>query len=116
MARRLKEQLTGGIQWIRGRARNNPLGLFVAVVFVVLFILTLWIPAWAARLGFDNKMFWDWMELLLVPLALAAAGYWLSRTQKQAELEAAEKAREKDREIAARARETDTEIALVKHH
>ncbi len=51
------------------------------------------------NLGFDKSL-WDWMELLLVPVALAVAGYLFSRFQKKTELEIAKKERAADRELA----------------
>src|SRR3712207_8332246 len=34
-----------------------------------------------ARAGFSGKSVWDWLELLIVPLVLAAAGLWFSMQQ-----------------------------------
>jgi hypothetical protein len=49
-----------------------------------------------------------WMELLLVPAALGAAGFWFARVQKQTELEIAERERTSDREIALERQQQQT--------
>ena len=64
--------------------------------------------------GVRAKTLWDWMELSLVPIVLAVAGYSFAHIQKQTELEVAEKAREEDRKIAQQERDIDREIALEK--
>lgn len=68
--------------------------------FLLFFAWVIWQTAQAGNMGLRNKTFWDWMELLIVPAALAAAGLWFSFVQKQTELEIAERAREVEREIA----------------
>jgi hypothetical protein len=53
------------------------------------------------------KTLWDWMQLLLVPVALAMAGLWYTGHQGQIQHETAERGREQDLEIAQdRARES----------
>ncbi len=63
------------------------------------------------NVGLADKTLWDWMELLIVPAALAGAGLWFSHTQKTTELEIAEANRQEDRDIAKQARENEQEIA-----
>jgi hypothetical protein len=50
-------------------------------------------PGW---IGVADKRFWDYLDLLIVPAALAIGVYWLNRAQRQRELEAedAQQARE----------------------
>jgi uncharacterized protein YjbI with pentapeptide repeats len=98
--KRLKQQIVSVWGWVRNQALNNPLGTLIVFAFIVWAGYTLWITHSANRLGFDERELWDWMKLLLVPAALAAAGFWFSKVQKDTELEIAEKERETDREIA----------------
>ena len=72
----------------------------LTLILLLLFARILLKTYQANNFGFASRTFWDWMELLIVPLALAAAGFWFTYVQKQTELEIAEKARETDREIA----------------
>jgi uncharacterized protein YjbI with pentapeptide repeats len=41
-------------------------------------------PGW---IGVANKEVWDWLELLIVPVALAVGVYWLNQAQRKRELE-----------------------------
>ena len=54
---------------------------------------------------------WDWLGLLIVPLAVAAGAAFISYVQKRTELDIANKARQEDRRNAEQAREKDREIA-----
>jgi uncharacterized protein YjbI with pentapeptide repeats len=40
-------------------------------------------PGLWARTGFRGKSAWDWLELLIVPVVLATAGFWFSVQQDQ---------------------------------
>lgn len=116
-----KREMDLTTQWIRKVAR--PALYTLGLLLIMLLGWILWNTYQSDNLGFASKTLWDWMELLLIPLVLAVAGFWFAHSQKQAELEIAEKAREEDRklaeqarwldrEIADRERETDREIAL----
>ncbi len=59
--------------------------------------------------GFGPKTLWDWLDLLIVPVALGVLGYLYNRTEKQAEREQAEKRAQTEREIA---RDDQREAAL----
>jgi hypothetical protein len=50
---------------------------------------------------------WEWLDLLIVPLAVAAGAALISTVQKRTELDIAEKARQEDRRNAEKAREKD---------
>ena len=54
---------------------------------------------------------WEWLDLLIVPLAVAAGAALISTVQKRTELDIAEKARQEDRRNAEKARDKDREIA-----
>ncbi|MEM9774077.1 MAG: pentapeptide repeat-containing protein [Chloroflexota bacterium] len=64
----------------------------------------------ANNLGF-NKTLWDWMDLLIIPFALAVFGFWTNFVQNKRDREIAAQVRETDREIAEKEREADREIA-----
>jgi uncharacterized protein YjbI with pentapeptide repeats len=53
-------------------------------------------------IGVANKRFWDYLELLIVPAALAIGVYWLNRRQTDREHKAAAE-REREREAAEEA-------------
>jgi uncharacterized protein YjbI with pentapeptide repeats len=57
------------------------------IVGLVIFLGWLtWETYQSGNLGFADKSYWAWMELLLVPAALGAAGIWFGRVQNQTEL------------------------------
>jgi uncharacterized protein YjbI with pentapeptide repeats len=53
-------------------------------------------PGWV---GVSDKKFWDYLELLIVPAALALGVYWLNRAQRESEREAEEARRERELEV-----------------
>ncbi|MEM8859529.1 MAG: pentapeptide repeat-containing protein [Chloroflexota bacterium] len=61
--------------------------------------------------GFEGKTFWEWMELLIIPFALAVFGFWMNYAQNKRDRDISEEERVLDREIAEKERETDREIA-----
>lgn len=78
-------------------ASEHPWPFFLLVAAVIVFA---WILIQTIRfdnMGFAEKSFWDWVDLLLVPAALGLAGLWFSRVQKQTELEIARRERAADR-------------------
>jgi len=93
------------------RAKKNDKGqgwvvaiiaLSVAVVIaVILYYGHATRPGWV---GVSGKKFWDYLELLIVPVALAIGGYWLNRIQER-EREAEAEQRELDRVAAEDARQ-----------
>ena len=112
MGKRLIEQLKELFSSLNHFIRQNPLGFLSLLLFLGWIAYTVWVTANNARMGLASKTFWDWMELLVVPAALATAGFWFTYVQKQTELETAAKTRELEREIAEKEREIDREIAL----
>lgn len=50
--------------------------------------------------GFQTKTLWDWMELLIIPLALAIGAFFLNRSERGSEREAVDKRAKLEREIA----------------
>ncbi len=51
--------------------------------------------------GFARKTLWDWLGLLIVPVVLAIAGFWLNQIQKSREERTTEQRDKTEREIAA---------------
>ena len=104
---------------------KHPLAaLSIAAVVIFIMVVIYWAiwadssPAWTGFGAYDEetagpraKTLWDWLGLLIVPVALAVGAYLLNRSQKETELKIAKKAREEDREIARQARETEQKIA-----
>jgi uncharacterized protein YjbI with pentapeptide repeats len=63
---------------------------------------------WAAWTGFGGETLLDWLELLIIPIIIAAGAWWLDRRQKKAEREFEQARLEKDREIAREKRQDAT--------
>jgi uncharacterized protein YjbI with pentapeptide repeats len=97
-----------------------------AIVALAIMSLFLWFGYTRDWMGFNYyvdstgaqhsaKTFWDWMELLLVPLVLAIGGFLFSREERRAEREAADQRAEAERGIAdSRNRETTLQNYLDK--
>jgi hypothetical protein len=104
--KQLWEQIVGVFGWVRDR--------WLSILVVVLLIFLIWITLETARsgnLGFGGyvdakggyhrgKTYWDWMELLIIPIVLAIGAWWLNKSERENEQEIAEKNREEDRKIA----------------
>lgn len=54
----------------------------------------------AKNMGFETKTYWDWMELLIIPLFLAGGAFFLNRSEKEIERKATEDRAKLEREIA----------------
>jgi uncharacterized protein YjbI with pentapeptide repeats len=98
----------------RGQASRGPkwlavlatLALAGAVIGVIVYGY-LARPGW---IGVADKTFWDYLELLIVPAALALGVYWLNRLQSQRDREA-DAVREREREADAAQREREREAS-----
>jgi uncharacterized protein YjbI with pentapeptide repeats len=81
---------------IRNTARfihDYPWGyLFFSLLFIGL-VIVLSLSYKNDRLGFDSKDLWDWLELLIVPLALAGGALWFEWRQGKTEREIAREKR-----------------------
>jgi uncharacterized protein YjbI with pentapeptide repeats len=62
--------------------------------------------------GFTGKTLWDWLQLLIVPLMLAFAGFWFSLQQSEISALASQRQHDSDQKIAADNRQNDMRIAL----
>jgi hypothetical protein len=61
--------------------------LLLGIIGVILFYGYQARPGWV---GVADKKFWDYLELLIVPAALALGVWWLNRAQSEREREAEE--------------------------
>jgi uncharacterized protein YjbI with pentapeptide repeats len=50
--------------------------------------------------GFLKKNLWDWLQLLIIPVVLAIAGFWLSQIQKRGEERITQGQKEVEQEVA----------------
>src|SRR5260221_990524 len=50
--------------------------------------------------GFLKKNLWDWLQLLIIPVVLAIAGFWLSQIQKRREERITQGQKEVEQEVA----------------
>jgi len=87
-----QQQQSGGL-WAAGI-------FFVALVFLLI-VLGGYVQEWkwtglVVDANYRKRALWDWLELLIVPAALAIGVYWLNRrqTEREREAQAAQRARE----------------------
>jgi hypothetical protein len=59
-----------------------------------------------------EKTLWDWLQLLIIPVVLAVAGYVINVTISRGEQAATEQRVQSEREAAEKRAETEREIAL----
>jgi uncharacterized protein YjbI with pentapeptide repeats len=64
-------------------------------------------PGW---IGVSGKEFWEYLELLIVPAALAIGVYYLNRAQSEREREAEEIQQQRERRAQAAQRERELEV------
>lgn len=57
------------------------------------------VPTVKDRTYVPPKTLWDWLQLLIIPAALAAAGYWFTTQQRQRDAEAAERQHRDDADL-----------------
>jgi hypothetical protein len=100
MAKRFKQQLADVVTWFKRQLTNNPLGSLVAVALLILLAVILWQTDRRDNMGFGAKTFWDWMELLIVPIVLALGAWWFNKTERASDRRIAEERISAEREIA----------------
>ena len=71
----------------------------VFLLFCVGFVLATYRFGWSAT-GFLNKSLWDWLQLLIVPLALAVIALVFQLANTRTERQIAKKHYEQDQQIA----------------
>src|SRR5579863_5043439 len=90
----------------------------------ITFIFAAYLFDWTGT-GFKNKTFWDWLQLLIVPFALAIIAFLFNRSTTRTaqkitaqrykqDQEITEKRYEQDKQIAAQRYERDQHLALDK--
>jgi hypothetical protein len=100
-----EEQASGVPRWLVGTAA---LALSVVAIVIVYGYLARPRPEW---IGVANKNVWDWLDLLVVPAALAIGVYWLNTRQavRQQQAEDQRPAREEAAQAAQAQQALDVE-------
>lgn len=94
--------------------RTKGLGAALFVLAAALIVIGIWsdlafhwtgysrftTPLTAEQLLERQKTIWDWLELLLIPLVLAAGGLWFSQAERRNEQAAAERNARRERALA----------------
>src|SRR5450755_2965569 len=96
----------------RQRMLSWLLGSLLFLVCVSL-VLTAYRFGWTAT-GFQGKTVWDWLQLLIVPLALALVAIMFNQANTRTERQIAQQRYKHDEEIAQQRYERDQQIALDK--
>ena len=65
-----------------GAERKIWVFLIAAVSLLLLWLIVTRGGGW----GFEDKGLWDWLELLVIPLALALGAWWFKREERKSEL------------------------------
>lgn len=81
MLKRLWQQVIGLLK----SAQNNPLCFLLVIASGALLTWITWETYKAKNLGFEKKDYWDLMDLLIVPLALAVTALLFNQAQRGAE-------------------------------
>lgn len=76
----------------------------------IAFIFAAYLFDWTGT-GFKNKTFWDWLQLLIVPLALAIIAFLFNRAMARTEQRIANQRILEDRQIAEKRYQQEQEIA-----
>jgi hypothetical protein len=79
----------------------------VGILGVILFYGYQTRPGWV---GVADKTFWDYLELLIVPAALAIGVYLLNRAQSERERDAQEDQLQRERKAEEARRERELEV------
>lgn len=108
--RPLGERVEEAWAWLRRRPEVLVGALVLLAAAVVIGYWAIWAdssPSWTGFGAYDEqtrgpraKTLWEWMELLIVPLAVAVGAAVITYFQKKTELDVAKKERENERQIA----------------
>src|SRR6266700_5609846 len=98
---------------------KKPLEVFCIIVVCVLVIALLVVIALAYIFnvnvpGLRGKTLWDWLQLLIIPLALAVIALLFNLANSRTERQIAKQRYEQDQQIAQQRYEQDLQIALDK--
>jgi len=86
-------------------------GLFLICIGFIIFAYRF---DWTGT-GFEKKTLWDWLQLLVVPLALAIIAFLFNRTTTRTEQKIANQRILEDRQIAERRYQQDQKIAAQRY-
>jgi uncharacterized protein YjbI with pentapeptide repeats len=90
------------------------------VIFAIVMVLAIVITVvcgyvfrweWTGLTKPEQRTFWDWLDLLIVPVVLALGGYLFNRSENRRTQHIANQQKELDREIANQRVKTDRDIA-----
>jgi uncharacterized membrane protein YqjE len=98
--KRLGEQIASLFRWAKNQWQISPLACILLMILVLFLAWITWETRRLDNLGFADKTYWDWMDLLVIPIVLAIGAWWLNKSERETEREIAEKGREEDRRIA----------------
>ncbi|RPJ71609.1 MAG: hypothetical protein EHM20_14485 [Alphaproteobacteria bacterium] len=76
----------GTVGWLKSKKRWATLIGLIVICGSAYFVGVIFHLKWPAVTGFDGKTWWDWLDLLFVPIILSFAAYFLNREQKRTEL------------------------------
>lgn len=65
-----------------------------AIIYIIIQLILVFYPVPGS--GFSGKTFWDWMELLIIPLVLAIGAYYLNRSERATEREITKNRQQED--------------------
>jgi hypothetical protein len=88
-------------KWSVGDRRIALLGIGIVLLIVIIAVggyVFGW--AWTGLTKPQQRTFWDWLSLLIVPIVLALGGYLFNRSESRRTKEDAERQRTADRQIA----------------
>lgn len=86
----------------------------VLLLLAIAFIFAAYHFDWTGT-GFENKTLWDWLQLLIIPLALAIIALLFNLASTRTEQKIANQRYEQDQKIAAQRYEQDQTIAAQRY-
>jgi len=115
----------GGMLWQIGFAWYIAVLPILALILISLVVLG-YIPRWSKYTGFGEykspyskdqdvqraKTVWDWLQLLIIPVILAAGALWFNYHQDQANMQASNRQYQNDVNIAATRYANDQQLAV----
>ena len=103
-------------KWTVGDRRIALLGIGIGLTIVVISVLGYvfgW--EWTGLTKPQQRTFWDWLSLLIVPIVLALGGYLFNRSESRRTKDDAERQRTADRQIANQRAQDDALQAYLDH-
>jgi hypothetical protein len=66
---------------------------------------------WASGTGFTGKTLWDWLDLLIVPVALGVGAFWLERSERVSDRRIAKERFELEQKLTDQRIESEQDLA-----